>query len=301
MSQNKKNTAALGSVLIIIAGVFWGSMGLFVRALTEYGFNSIQIVALRLSVAALVFIALSLALGRGKWRISVRDIPLFLGLGLGSILFFTVCYFTAIGMMTLSAAAILLYTSPIWVMLMSCLFFKERITLTKLAALLCAFGGCVLVSGVSGGGISTAGLLIGLCSGIGYGLYSILGSVALKKYPPLTVTAGTFTVAAIGAWFVCAPGELVGTLSLCPDIAELIVLIVITGVVTAVVPFAAYTVGLKYTEPGRAAILATVEPMVATLFGAAVFGEAITLSSALGVLLILGAIVLLNVRKRIRI
>lgn len=298
MSKNKKNTAALGSVLIIIAGVFWGSMGLFVRALTEYGFNSIQIVALRLTVAALVFIALSLALGRGRWRISARDIPLFLGLGLGSILFFTVCYFTAIGMMTLSAAAILLYTSPIWVMLMSCLFFKERITLTKLAALVCAFGGCVLVSGVSGG-ISTAGLIIGLCSGIGYGLYSILGSVALKKYPPLTVTAGTFTVAAIGAWFVCTPGELVGRLSLCPDLAELIALIVITGIVTAVVPFAAYTVGLKYTEPGRAAILATVEPMVATLFGAAVFGEAITLSSALGVLLILGAIVLLNVRKRI--
>lgn len=298
MTGKKKNTAALGSALIILAGVFWGSMGLFVRALTDYGFDSIQIVALRLSVAAVVFVALSLALGRGKWRIAARDIPLFLGLGLGSILFFTVCYFTAIGMMTLSAAAILLYTSPIWVMLMSCVFFKERLTGKKLIALLCAFGGCMLVSGISGGTLSLAGLAVGLCSGIGYGLYSILGAVALKKYPPLTVTAGTFTVAALGAWCICAPGELVGMLAAAPDAGALALLIVAAGLITAVVPFAAYTVGLKYTEPGRAAILATVEPMVATLLGAAVYGEKITPTSALGVALILAAIVLLNTRGK---
>lgn len=298
MTGKKQNTAALGSALIILAGVFWGSMGLFVRALTDYGFDSIQIVALRLSVAAVVFVALSLALGRGKWRIAARDIPLFLALGLGSILFFTVCYFTAIGVMTLSAAAILLYTSPIWVMLMSCVFFKERLTGKKLTALLCAFGGCMLVSGISGGTLSLAGLAVGLCSGIGYGLYSILGAVALKKYPPLTVTAGTFAVAALGAWCICAPTELVGKLVAAPDVGALVLLIVAAGLITAVVPFAAYTVGLKYTEPGSAAILATVEPMVATLLGAAVYGEKITPTSALGVALILAAIVLLNVSGR---
>lgn len=293
-----KNTGAVGTVLIIIAGVFWGSMGIFVRALGKYGFDSIQIVCLRLTVAAVVFALMRAVLGRGQANIALRDVPLFLGLGLGSILFFTVCYFTAINMMTLSTAAILLYTSPIWVMLMSCLFFKERLSTLKLGALACAFGGCVLVSGVGGGGISAVGLLIGLCSGIGYGLYSILGAVALKKYSPLTVTTGTFVVAAVGAWCISASADMVAKLAAAESVGTLAALIVITGLVTAVVPFAAYTKGLEYVEPSRAAILATIEPMVATLLGAAVFDEPVTLISGVGVALILVSIVMLNIRGK---
>lgn len=295
--ERKQCRTSGGSLLIILAGIFWGSMGIFVRGLGKYSFSSIQIVCLRLSVAALAFVVLRLTFERGAPWIALRDVPLFLGLGWGSILFFTVCYFTAMRIMSLSAAAILLYTSPIWVMLMSCLFFKERLSARKLLALALAFGGCVLVSGLgAGGGVSALGLLVGLGSGVGYGLYSILGSVALKKYSPLTVTTCTFVLAAAGAWCICAPGEMIGLLAAAETKGALWGLIVLAGLITAVIPFSAYTAGLKTVEPSRAAILATVEPMVATLFGAAVFAEPVTLSSGLGIALILTSIVLLNAR-----
>ena len=297
MTKNKENTAALGTALVIIAGVFWGSMGIFVRAMGKYGFDSIQIAALRLTVAAVVFAVLHCVIERGVLWIAARDIPLFLGLGLGSILFFTVCYFSAINMMTLSTAAILLYTSPIWVMLMSCAFFKERLTARKLAALVCAFGGCVLVSGIGGGAMTARGLIVGLCSGIGYGLYSILGSVALKKYSALTVTTYTFVIAAVGAWIICDPADMTAKLAAAESMWRLAGLVVLTGLVTAVIPFAAYTRGLTYVEPSRAAILATVEPMVATLLGALVFAEPVTLLSGLGIVLILVSVVMLNVKS----
>lgn len=296
MKAKAKNGAARGTALIITAGVFWGSMGIFVRALGKYGLSSIQIVCLRLTVAAVVFAVLHAALERDKLWISPRDIPLFLGLGLGSILFFTVCYFTAINMMPLSTAAILLYTSPIWVMLMSCVFFREKLSVKKLCALACAFGGCVLVSGLSRGGLNVLGLLIGLGSGIGYGLYSILGSVALKKYSPLTVTTYTFVIAALGAWVICAPGDMTAKLAVAPSFGQLALLLVLTGLITAVIPFAAYTRGLAEVEASRAAILATVEPMVATLVGAVVFAEPVTLRAALGIALIIVSIVLLNLK-----
>ena len=189
------NKTVIGSMLIIIAGCFWGSMGIFVRRLGTYGFGSIQIVSIRVTLAALVFVLLLFIKDRRGFKISPRDIPLFLGLGFGSILFFTVCYFTAITMMSLSTAAILLYTSPVWIMLMSVLFFHEKLDKRKLAALALAFAGCVLVSGISGEGISLKGLLVGLGSGIGYGLYSILGTVALRKYSSYTVTTYTFMFA----------------------------------------------------------------------------------------------------------
>ena len=291
MEKARRN---IGPALILLAGCFWGSMGIFVRRLTDYGFSSIQIVAIRVTLAALIFCILLLIRDPAGFRISVKDIPLFLGLGFGSILFFTVCYFTAITMMPLSTAAILLYTSPIWIMLMSVLFFREKLTGRKLLALALAFAGCVLVSGVSGEGMTLPGLLVGLGSGIGYGLYSILGTVALRRYSPYTVTTYTFAFAALGAWLICRPADMLAKFAAAPNLPGLVFFCFLTALVTAVIPFLAYTLGLRTVEASRAGILATVEPLVATLIGVAVFSEPLTLLSGLGILLILAAVVLLN-------
>ena len=297
MKTSKNKVSALGPAFIILAGIFWGSMGIFVRRLGTYGFTPIQIVCIRVVLAALIFCVIQLIKDPKGFRISLRDIPLFLGLGLGSILFFTVCYFTAISMMTLSTAAILLYTSPIWIMLMSLLFFHEKLTAQKIIALVLAFGGCVLVSGISGGGLTLMGLLIGLGSGVGYGLYSILGTVALRRYSPYTVTTWTFIIAAIGSILISHPADMIAKISVAPNIPGLLGFGLLTALVTAVIPFLAYTLGLRSVEASKAGILATVEPMVATLIGIFVFSEPLTLMSGLGVLLILAAVVVLNVSK----
>ena len=281
-------------MLIILAGIFWGSMGIFVRKLGTYGFTSVQIVAIRITLAALVFSIVLFIRDRSGFRITLRDLPLFLGLGFGSILFFTVCYFTAITIMPLSTAAILLYTSPIWIMLMSMLFFREKLNRVKLIALVLAFAGCVLVSGISGEGITLIGLLIGLGSGIGYGLYSILGTIALRRYSPYTVTTYTFLFAAAGSWLVCGPADMISKFTAAADLPFLLFFCCLTALVTAVIPFLSYTLGLRTVEASRAGILATIEPMVATLIGILVFAEPLTLLSGLGILLILAAVVLLN-------
>lgn len=290
----ERKTHQFGPGLIILAGCFWGSMGIFVRKLASFGFSSIQIVSIRVTLAALFFCALLLVVDRSGFRIAPGDIPLFLGLGFGSILFFTVCYFTAITMMPLSTAAILLYTSPIWIMLMSVLLFHEAMDKRKLLALLLAFLGCVLVSGISGGELTLTGLLIGLGSGIGYGLYSILGTIALRKYSPYTVTAYTFLLAACGSWLICRPTAMLSIFAHATNLTALLLLCCLTALMTAVIPFLSYTVGLRTVEASRAGILATIEPMVAALVGILVFSEPLTLLSALGILLILAAAVLLN-------
>ena len=289
--ERKRN---IGPLLIILAGIFWGSMGIFVRKLGTYGFTSVQIVAIRITLAALVFSIVLFIRDRSGFRITLRDLPLFLGLGFGSILFFTVCYFTAITIMPLSTAAILLYTSPIWIMLMSMLFFREKLNRIKLIALALAFAGCVLVSGISGEGITLVGLLIGLGSGIGYGLYSILGTIALRRYSPYTVTTYTFLFAAAGSWLVCGPADMISKFTAAADLPFLLFFCCLTALVTAVIPFLSYTLGLRTVEASRAGILATIEPMVATLIGILVFAEPLTLLSGLGILLILAAVVLPN-------
>ena len=290
----KKETKKIDLILILIAACFWGSRGIFVRRLTTFGFDSIQIVSIRVTLAALIFSLFLLIRERSGFRISLRDIPLFLGLGLGSILFFTVCYFAAITIMPLSTAAILLYTSPIWIMLMSALFFHEKINGRKVAALILAFGGCVLVSGISGDGITFTGLLLGLGSGIGYGLYSILGTVALRKYSPYTVTTYTFLIAAVGSWVICRPADMLSKFKKADGLTGLIFLCILTALVTAVIPFLAYTLGLRSVEASKAGIIATIEPVIATLVGIICFSETLTLLSGIGIVLILFAVIILN-------
>ena len=298
----KKNTSLLGPALIVLAGIFWGSMGIFVRRLTAHGFSSLQITAGRLTFGALIFCLILLLRDPKGFRIRRRDIPLFLGLGLMSVLLFTVCYFTAITMMPLSTAAILLYTSPIWILLMSVLFFHEKLSGKKVLALVLAFSGCVLVSGITGGSgsgsLTTAGLLLGLGAGFGYGLYSILGTVALRRYPPLTVTTWTFIISAAGSLLICRPAEMLRKVGAAPSPAGTVFFFFLTALITAVVPYLSYTVGLRTVEASRAGILATVEPLVATLIGILVFSEPMTLSSGIGITLILAAVVLLNLPER---
>ncbi|MBR5772703.1 MAG: EamA family transporter [Clostridia bacterium] len=293
----KKHSQIICPALIILAGCFWGSMGIFVRKLGAFGFSSAQIVSIRLTLAALVFCLILLIKEPAGFKIQPKDIPLFLGLGLGSILFFTVCYFTAITMMPLSVAAILLYTSPIWIMLMSAVFFREKISGRKLAALALAFAGCVLVSGISGQGISLKGFFIGLGAGFGYGLYSILGTVALRRYSPFTVTAYTFIIAAAGSFAVCSPGDMFSKFARADNTAWLFLFCCLTALVTAVIPFLAYTRGLARTEPGKAGILATIEPVVATVIGIIVFAEQPTVISCTGIALILTAVIILNINN----
>ena len=287
----------LAPVFVLSAGTLWGVMGLFVRKLGTYGFSPLQIACLRILFGAALFLAITGIFDRNLLKIKFKDVGLFLGMGLLSLLLFTVCYFTTINLASLSVAAILLYTSPIWVMLMSAICFREKITRRKLLCAAMAFGGCVLVSGIgSETSLSPVVIVTGLLSAVGYGLYSIFGTFALRRYQPLTVTTYAFLFGAAGALALCNPMEIAGIIRTAPNPAGLLLLLVVTAFVTAVLPYLLYTVGLNNMRASAAAIMASIEPVVATAAGALVFGEALTVPAFAGIALVLAAIVVLNVK-----
>ena len=282
---------------VLSAGTLWGVMGIFVRKLGGYGFSSLQIACLRILFGAVLFLLITGIFDRNLLKIQIRDIWLFLGMGLISLLMFTVCYFTTISLASLSVAAILLYTSPIWVMLMSAVCFREKITRRKLLCAAMAFGGCVLVSGIgSAASLSPMVIVTGLLSAVGYGLYSIFGTFALRKYQPLTVTTYAFLFGAAGALLLCNPAQIVRVICESGQPGRLVLLITVTAFVTAVLPYLLYTVGLSHMRASAAAIMASIEPVVATTAGALVFGEALTVPAFAGIALVLGAIVVLNAK-----
>lgn len=289
----------LAPILIILAGCLWGTMGLFVRQLNAMGLASMEIVEVRSILAALILFACTALKDRRLLKLRPKNLWPLAGSGVLSIVFFNYCYFRTIAMMNLSAAAILLYTAPIFVMLMSLLFFKERLTARKLTALLMAFAGCCLVSGIASAteSLSLGGLLLGLGSGFGYALYSIFSRFSLNQgLGSITITDYTFLFAAIGGAFFTDFGKLASALS--QHGVWLLGFLVLYCVVTTVAPYLLYTKGLEYVENGPASVMASVEPVVATLLGLLVFSETPTLSAILGMVLVLGALVLLSLHPK---
>ena len=285
--MNKYAAAALGG------GFCWGFMGFFTRNLTEYGIDANGAIIVRCGIAAVCFAILILCTDPGAFRVRAKDLWCFIGTGLLSLLFFTFCYFHAINMMSLSAAAILLYTAPAIVMVLSAVLFGEKITGIKAAALVLAFAGCCLVSGLgSDTKISLAGLLFGLGSGFGYALYTIFSRFALQRgYSSSTINFYSCLLAAAGAAVIWHPQGLAGAVT---GSVPAVLLSLGTGVVSCFIPYMLYTYSLTGLENGRASILASVEPVVASLVGVLIFHEKLTLPSLAGVLLVLAAIVLLN-------
>ena len=194
---------------IVAAAGLWGCIGLFLKLLTAAGLTTMQGVALRSAVGVIFYGLFLFFTNRKALFIVPKDWYYFFGTGVCSLLFFNWCYFNTITRSSMSVAAVLLYTSPVFVTLMSALFFREAVTPVKVIALAVTFAGCVLVTGLFPPGqqtISLPVLLFGLGSGFGYALYSIFGKFVLDKYTPSTVTFYTILFCAVFALPLCEVG-----------------------------------------------------------------------------------------------
>ena len=284
---------------VLAAGTFWGTMGFFARSLYSAGFGPLEVAQTRITTG-LVFVGLYILLfNRNLFKVKLKDIWCFLGTGIVSLLLFSTCYFSALNYTSLAVAAILLYTAPFFVMLLSLLLFKEKMNGKKVLALLLAFAGCVLVSGVGGDtAFSWKGILLGLGSGFFYALYSIFGRYAINRgYGAWTMTFYTFLFCSIGCAFL-SDWQVIGGVMAASSANVFWVLGL--GFVTAFLPYVLYSTGLEHMESSKASILASVEPVVSALFGVFVFHETLTLWGILGIVLVLGAIVILNVKLKKR-
>ena len=278
---------------VILAGCLWGVINLFVKTLSAAGLGSLQIALGRLTAAALIFSVFLLIRDPSSFRIRLKDIWMFIGTGVVSVVFFNLCYFYTMIRGQASIAVVLLYTSPVFVMLFSALLFGERITPRKTAALLLTVTGCVFVSGLIAGELSVTPLVLlsGIASGMLYALYTIFGRYALARYSTYTVTVYTFILAFIASiFFGDAPG-LIRALHAEPT---LILWILGLAVVSTVFPYFLYTWGLQHMESGKAAILVAVEPVVGAIIGMTVFREPHDLYKLIGIALIIAAIFVLN-------
>lgn len=180
-------------ILPVAAGILWGSVGVFVRTLSDYGMNSFTVVESRVSMAVLLLLIGIGIYDRKQLKVRPKDLWLFILTGTLGMLGLNITYNEAINHLPLSLAAVLLSLSPVFVLMLAAVFFKEKITARKTGCALLAILGCTLASGVleslTGMEISGTGLVLGVASGLFYALYSIFTKAAMRRgYSGLTIT-----------------------------------------------------------------------------------------------------------------
>lgn len=283
-------------LFILGAGILWGIAGLFVSNMNALGFTPVQVSALRWIFSAILMTLGILIINPKKLRIRFQDIWWFMCTGIMCILLSSTLYFIAIEETSAAVGNILMYTSPIWILIFSVIVFKEKITVPKILSLILAIGGCAFATGVIGSNelnFSTYGIITGVLSGLFYGLYSIFGKAILKVYDSVTVTLYTAIFAGLGALFMI---DIPATAIKVAETDAYIPILLLVSCVT-IAPYTLYTVGLKHCKATRASIMSCIEPMTATFMGTFVLSQPFTMFQFIGILMILGAGFILQLRK----
>lgn len=271
----------------------WGTMGIFVNELTALGIGKMELCFYRSLAAAAAAGLYMLAKDKRLFKIKLKDMWIFIGMGIISFTFFNYCYFTAISESSMSVAAALLYTAPVFVMLLSALLFKERFSVFKGIAVVVTVAGCFLVSGVFSheGALSAVGIIAGLLSGIGYALYSIFGRFGVERYGTVTVMFYTFA----SALFATLPFINFGVIETHITAPHTLLLCLAASLITGLIPYFLYTYGLSGVPSGTASVMATVEPAAAAILGITVYHESTEFTKILGIIMILSSVAVLAV------
>ncbi len=286
-----------GYLMVLAAGVMWGTIGLFTTELNRYGLSSSLIAFLRLASGTLLLGAVMfITRGKSVFRMDLRGFFWCALLGVFAEALFNISYTCAVTEAGMAIGAVLLYTAPIFVSIMSRLFFRETITKNKMAALGLNVIGCALA--VTGGSLAglqipVMGLAAGLAAGFFYGTFTIISTAALKDYEPLTVL---FYGMLIGAGILGAVSHPWQTL---PQVMDLKVLAVVAGygLVPTCAAYALYMVGLsKKLETSRVPVICSVEIVAAALIGTIILSQELSWGKIAGILLILLSIVMMNTR-----
>lgn len=283
----------LALLQIILAGILWGTSGVFVHYLAPYGFTSLQMTFFRSTVSCVCMALFILIHNKKLFKVRLKELLLFAGSGISFFLTAS-CYFYSMQATSISTAVVLMYTAPIFVMIYSVMFLNEKLTLGKTAAVLIMLVGCGLVSGIIGGlRFDVMGILVGFMSGLAYSSYNILTKIQMKNNSnPISATLYCFFFAVLAGAFSCGMDKIPQSIAIAPRIT--LPLIIGMGVLTCISPYFLYTLALKKIPAGTATSLGIIEPMSATLFSVMLFNEPLSKASLCGIVLILGAVFMLS-------
>ena len=290
------NSQLRGVVNGIISGVSFGMIPLFSIPVIAAGMDNVSILVYRFLFGSAAMLAI-LLLRKTNMRVSLSEL---LRIGLLAIFYITTALATLECYKYLSSgiATALVYTDPIWCALIGLAFLGDKFSIKLTSSILLASLGVMMMTGVfSGDGtFSMIGLLLGLASGLAYGIYLIL--VPRLKVKHIASLKLTFYVFFTGMWLLIAYSLMTnGGVEEVPDSSCWLDLALL-GLIPTAISNICVTVSLKLIDSTIVAILGAFEPLTAMVVGVVILGEPLGFIGVVGGMLILVAVAILTINPQ---
>jgi len=283
--------------MVVTAATLWGTVGIQVQTLFNYNLSLQTIVFWRLFFAFIILFSFVFFTNKKRLIIDKKGLIYLALMGLFSQLLFNLFYFSCIQKTTIATAVTLLYSAPIFIVVMARIFYKELFTPIKTVALFLCMGGCFFAA--TGGSaaalkLNLIGVLMGLGAGFTFSLVTIISKAIIYKYHQLTII-----VYALGfglLFYLPFSHPLIIFQKNLPFEAWL--LISSFGVISTAVAYGLYITGISYgIEVSRAGIISTLELVVAVILSYLIFKETLWGWKFAGILMVVFSVVIVQADK----
>ncbi len=269
-------------LMLILSMLIWGSLALFVN---NIGYSSGEIVLARIiSGLAFLLIIYSFSKHKSGWTAIKKQLPVMLisGAAMG---FDWVTLFASYRYVDASIATLCYYVEPVFVVIGSMIFFKQRLSAWRAIGMAAAIAGMALVtSAVMGGSDPVRGVILALVSGALYGCV-VLFTKRFKGLSGLEITIGQL----FGALIVILPYALISHQGAwrAPELKEIVCMLSL-GILHTGGALFMYFSAIQRLSVQSVALLSYIDPLSALGFAAVFLGDRLGASQWVGAVLILG-------------
>ncbi len=280
---------------MFVSAFCFALLPIFGKYAYSLGITPLNLLAWRFIVAAAaLWLTVPFLVGR---KLKVRAIDLLhfvlqgiIGYGLASI-----GYFNALTYMDASLVSILFYTYPVLVTILSRLIFREKLSPLRWLIIAMTFVGSFLVTNLlqtTLGQVPWKGVLFGLQAALAYSVFNIYSQKTTARTQPLVVS--TYAVSSMAVFFVL----IVPKHELLNINMPLLVISLIIGLVSTIIPIITYLTGIKHIGASRAAVISTFEPVFTLILAFFILGDHLTFSQTIGAALIFAGILVLQLERK---
>ncbi|SNS85285.1 Threonine/homoserine efflux transporter RhtA [Geodermatophilus pulveris] len=264
----------LGYALTVGAAGLFAVNGTVSTLALQAGIPAPWLTALRCGGAAVVLLAVLAAVAPARLRVSRREVPFLAAFGVVGVALTQCLYFVAIGRLPVGIALVFEMTAPVLIALWVWLVRRERVRRRVWAALGLSLSGLVLVAEVwrGGGSLDAGGVVAALGAAVCLATYYLMGERGTATRDPVTLTCWSFVAAGLfwavlAPWWPFDPAVLRSPVPVSLGSVELPLWALVGWIVVlgAVAPFWLSLSALRHLPPTTAGLVATVEPVLASV------------------------------------
>lgn len=278
----------MGILFVAISAALAGTLGTFGTILFKSGFSGFQVASIRMLLSCITLLAFYPIAFRGCFIPMRANWKLLLPHSIALVFGFSMLFFIATEYLGVTLAVALLYTAPIWVMILAKVFLDETSSFIRWALVVCSVVGVAFILNTQGQELKLS--VIGLCfafgSAMGYALFAVLGKIALHKINSRTLLFSSLTFSVPLLLLFPSTWQGLEQLFQSKDLNVWGSFFAVSMMGTLLINIF-YMNGLTKIKASTATVITTIEPLVATFLAVFIVHEILAPTQYFGVLLII--------------